>query len=95
MLKKKTRSLLKKNKNLKGLLPFSQTLCKYQVGQMVCIRPTNENIWNAPNRNFCGKIGQIKEVFRRAYLILIGNKKIYTSSSHLKKLDQSVHVKKS
>ena len=91
MFKRKTRALLKKGKFERGLLPFSLTLCHYKVNEKVCIRPINESIHNAPDKIYCGKIGIVKAIFNKAYLVQVGNKKIYTSSFHLKKLNQLIH----
>lgn len=86
MLKAGTRQLLRKNKSLKGRLPLSISLMRYQKGDTVVLKIRTEQIENAPNRPYGGMIGKIVQVYGRICKVKIGRKIIVTSSVHVSKI---------
>lgn len=80
----KSRSILQKSKFEKGLAPLSVSLKRYQLNQKVLIRPVKEDISLSPDVHFCGKIGVVKQIHKKTYMVLVGKKKITTSAVHLR-----------
>ena len=83
-MKTKSRKILMKKKFEKGLFPLSRSLKRYKINQKVVITPVKEEVHLSPDVHFCGKVGTVKQVYSKTYLVLVNNKKIITSAVHLK-----------
>jgi len=83
---RKCRYLLKKKKFEKGRMPLVQRIQKFKKAEKVVLllRPDKHN--KGFHRRMHGHIGHIIEVLKKGYYVSVDNKKIYTKSINLKRV---------
>ena len=69
----KTRHILKKSLNAKGMRPLGYLLMDYKVGDKVLISIDPATHKGQPHRRFHGKRGIIREKRGRAYVVSVEN----------------------
>ncbi len=65
MKRRKTSALMSKATADKGVPKPGKIIGTYNIGDRVCIRPSNYQIDNAPHRRYCGKVGVVEWVSQR------------------------------
>jgi len=82
------RKLLRKHPRERGMRGLGRLLYEYNIGDLVHIDISPDNIRTAPHRRYQGKVGRTVERRGRAYVIevVVGGKKkmIITTKEHIK-----------